>query len=464
MRKPNIVFILTDDQRFDTIGALGNAEIHTPVLDSLVSQGTVFTHAHIPGGSVGAVCMPSRAMIHSGRTLFHIENAGRSVPEEHVLLGETLRREGYQTWGSGKWHNGREAFARSFTGGDEVFFGGMADHWNVPAYHYDPSGKYNSKLPYVADPFRSNEVEYREADHINSGVHSTDSITEAGVSFIRNAPEDAPWFTYLSYLAPHDPRTMPERFLKMYNPDEISLPANYQGGHSFDNGALHIRDEELAPFPRTEEIVRRHIAEYYAMISHIDYSIGRVIEAVKEKGEFENTIFIVTGDNGLALGCHGLLGKQSLYDHSVRIPMIFTGPGIESGVRNDSFVYLLDVYPTICDMIRAPIPPSVEGISFLPLLQGEKKPVREHVFGAYAQYQRSIKRGSFKLIEYSVSGNRNTQLFDLESDPEETVNLASDPAYKEILVELRRLLVREAKDWDDRESTWGREFWESVSI
>lgn len=127
-------FFFTDDQRFDTINALGNKKIITPNIDNIVKTGVTFTHAHIPGGTSGAICMPSRAMIHSGKNLFDLHDSGSSIPADHSLLGETLRNNGYRTFGTGKWHNGTDAYARSFTDGDEIFFGGMNDHWNVLAW------------------------------------------------------------------------------------------------------------------------------------------------------------------------------------------------------------------------------------------------------------------------------------------------------------------------------------------
>ena len=126
--KPNILLFFTDDQRFDTLGALGHPHVKTPNVDRLMARGTTFTHAHIPGGTSGAICMPSRAMLHTGRTLFHLEGAGNTVPDDHTMLGERLQQEGYRTFGTGKWHNGHAAFARSFSDGGEIFFGGMGDH------------------------------------------------------------------------------------------------------------------------------------------------------------------------------------------------------------------------------------------------------------------------------------------------------------------------------------------------
>ncbi|MCK4983084.1 MAG: sulfatase-like hydrolase/transferase, partial [Victivallaceae bacterium] len=336
--KPNIVFFFTDDQRFDTINALGNEKIITPNIDSLVNTGVTFTHAHIPGGTAGAVCMPSRAMIHSGKSLFHLKNSGSSIPAEDSLLGETLKNNGYRTFGTGKWHNGTEAYARSFTDGDEIFLGGMNDHWNVPVHHYDPTGKYDSRLPYIKDWNLKNEMNHLSADHIQNGKHSSELFADASIDFIENYDADNPFFMYVSFMAPHDPCSMPEEFLTMYDDIDIELPPNFTGGHPFDTGALKIRDEMLAEFPRDQGKAKIRIKEYYAMITHADHEIGRVIKSLKDAGEFENTIFIFAGDNGLAVGQHGLMGKQNCYDHSMRIPFIFSGPGIPKNVQNESLV------------------------------------------------------------------------------------------------------------------------------
>jgi arylsulfatase A-like enzyme len=186
MIKPNIVFFFTDDQRFNTINALGNSAIRTPNIDKLVGRGTAFTHAHIPCGTSGAVCMPSRAMLHSGRSLFHLDRVGQQIPKEHTTLGQALQANGYKTFGTGKWHNGRESFNRSFEDGAEIMFGGMADHWNVPVYNRDPDGKYEKTLPYCVDAFTSREIKQRHADHINAGTHSSEMVCNAGIDFIKN--------------------------------------------------------------------------------------------------------------------------------------------------------------------------------------------------------------------------------------------------------------------------------------
>lgn len=458
-QRPNIVFFFSDDQRFDTIRALGNADVQTPTMDRLVAQGTTFTHAHIPGGTSGAICMPSRAMLHTGRTLFHLEGAGQGIPEDHAMLGEHLQAHGYRTWGTGKWHNGPASFARSFSDGAEIFFGGMDDHWNVPAFDYDPTGKYDSVLPQCPDAFKSNALKIRKGDHVTAGKHSSELFADGAIDWLERCDSDDPFFLYLSFMAPHDPRTMPQAYLDGYDPEDIPLPENFMGGHPFDNGDLKVRDEVLEAFPRDPHAVRRHIAEYYAMITHLDAQMGRVLDALTACGKADNTIVVFAGDNGLAVGQHGLLGKQNMYEHSVRVPLIFAGPGVPAGERRSAYVYLLDIFPTLCALIGVDTPDSVEGTSLVPALNDGAERVRETLFSAYRGYQRMVKDERFKLIEYAVNGRRTTQLFDLENDPLELHNLADDEAHAGVVSALRETLFQWRDDWDDAKSEWGRAFW-----
>lgn len=454
--KPNILLFFTDDQRFDTIRALGNDQIHTPNLDALVGRGTTFTHAHIPGGTCGAVCMPSRAMLHTGRTLFRLDREGQEIPEAHTTLGECFRSAGYTTFGTGKWHNGRSSYARSFSCGDEIFFGGMADHWNIPAYRFDPTGRYDDSCPFVADPFHSNTLTFRECDHIEAGKHSTDLFVDASIRFLEDRDSPAPFFIYASLMAPHDPRTMPQEFLEMYDPETITLPENFQAEHPIDTGALKIRDELLAAFPRDPTEIRRHIAEYYAMISHLDHAFGRLVGALEEKGELDNTIIVFAGDNGLALGQHGLMGKQNLYDHSVRVPLIFAGPDIPEGRQCNDLVYLLGIFPTLCDVTEVEPPESVEGKSLLPCLRDRNTNPRPFLYLAYADSIRGVTDGRTKLIEYACGA---TQLFDLSRDPLEMESIAERSSSTAILSQMRHTLLHLSRKWDDEDHPMGREFW-----
>ncbi len=458
--RPNVLFFFTDDQRFDTIAALGNEHISTPNMDKLVRRGVAFTHAHIPCGSSPAVCMPSRAMLHTGRTLFHIEGAGERISPDHVMLGEHFRANGYRTFATGKWHNGHESYARSFTDGAEIYFGGMADHWNMPASDFDPAGEYDNLKPICGNWYVDNRTYLQHCDHVSPGVHSSELLASAAVDFLHGYEGDDPFLMYVSFLAPHDPRIMPDEFRNMYDPAEVVLPPNFMPAHPFDNGELQMRDEELAAMPRTEHEIRRHIAEYYAMISHLDFEMGRVLDELDARGLTDDTIIVFAGDNGLAVGQHGLMGKQNCYEHSVRVPLIFAGPGVPAGETRDAYAYLFDIFPTLCDLCGLAAPPTVEGVSLAGALQSDKNKIRETIFAAYLGKHRMVKDRRHKLIEYVVDGTRTqTQLFDLQADPWELNNLASSPAHADILLKLRAALADWRDAWDDLATPWGQEFW-----
>lgn len=457
---PNILFFFTDDQRFDTIGALGNTKIRTPNLDRLVARGTAFTDAYIMGGSCGAVCMPSRAMLHTSRSLYHIHDMGRDVPADHAMLGETLRAAGYDTFGTGKWHNGPAAYARSFSHGGEIFFGGMGDHWNVPACDFDPTGRYEANIRQTTD-FHTQAVQRWTADHIEAGVHSTELFCDAAVDFLtERQPGGNPFFAYVSFMAPHDPRTMPQEFLDMYPPERVDLPPNFLARHPFDNGELRVRDEVLASIPRQEAEVRQHIGAYYAMITHLDDHIGRVMKTVEDQGLLDDTIVVFAGDNGLAVGQHGLFGKQNLYEHSVRVPLVFAGPGVPEGQRRDALAGLIDIFPTLCDLIDVEIPESVEGESLQPCLDDDEASVRDTLLFAYRHFMRGVRdRSGNKLIETAAAGQCHTQLFDLGGDPYEKKNLADDPYHAETVLLMRDALTSWRQDWDDNQQGHGADFW-----
>ncbi len=465
-KQPNVLLIVTDDQRYDTIRALGNPAIRTPHLDRLAGRGVSFLQAHIPSGTCGAVCMPSRAMLNTGRHLFHLQETGGDIPPEHVTMGEAFRRAGYETIGCGKWHNGCPAFARSFTQGGKIFFGGMWDHWNVPTCRYDPTGQYDNVVNFVVDFFHGNEPLKQHCDEFEPGKHSSELLTDAAISLLnQNAGNGKPFFEYVAYLAPHDPRTMPEAFRQMYDPDSIQLPPNFRETIETNYPLMVHRDEALAAYPRRPEEIRRHIAEYYGMISHLDHEIGRLLDALKASGEEENTVVVFTGDNGLALGQHGWMGKEDLYDHSIRVPLILAGPGIAENARSDAFVYLYDIFPTLCVLTGVPVPASVDGCSFAHLLppgaQGAGH--RRELYLAFDQYVRGVKDKQYKLIEYingSLPSDRFTFLFDLIRDPWETENLAALPQYAGVVARYREKLLRCRDAWEERSHPWGQLFWQ----
>lgn len=414
--RPNILFLFTDDQRFDAFGAMGNPEVITPNMDRLAERGMTFTHACIQGSVVPAVCQPSRAMLMTGRSLYH---APRDCGE-FTTLPQHLREHGYATFGTGKWHNLPDSYARSFSDGAKIFYGGMSDHLEVPVYDFHPDGRYPEEDRYIGKRF------------------SSELFSDAAIEFLERYDEDAPFMAYVSYTAPHDPRMAPREYEDLYDPGRITLPENFRPVHPFDNGEMVIRDELLAPFPRTPEVVQEHIAAYYAMITHLDAHIGRVLEALEESGRAESTIIVFAGDNGLAVGRHGLMGKQNMYDHSIRVPLVIAGPGVPEGERSDALCYLLDLFPTLCDLTDLPTPETVEGRSLAPVIRGEADGAGYlSLFFAYMQCQRAVRDERWKLVEYFGGAERVTQLFDLAADPWETANLASAPEMDEQLTRLR---------------------------
>ena len=461
----NILFIVTDDQRFDTIHALGNEQISTPNLDRLVARGTAFTQAHIPSGICGAVCMPSRAMMHTGRTPFHLEGQGGNIPPEQITLGETLKNAGYETIGLGKWHNGCPGYARSFTQGAKVFFGGMWDHWNVPTCRYDPSGAYDNVVNFVVDFFHSNHTIQQHCDEFNPGKHSSEMLTDAAIEMLRkNAGGQRPFFEYVAYLAPHDPRTMPEKFRTMYRPEDIPLPPNFRETIETNYPLMRHRDEQLAAYPRDPDEIRRNIAEYYGMISHLDHEIGRLLDALHESGEEDNTIIVFTGDNGLALGQHGWMGKEDCYEHSIRVPLIFAGKKKKKNRKLDAYVCLLDIYPTLCELLGVPVPGSVDGKSFARLLTGQQKEDqhRTDLYLAFEIWIRGVKNQRYKLIEYvndDGPGQHFTFLYDLREDPWEINNLAEKPEYRETLQSMRERMFAYRDAWEEEQHPFGKDYW-----
>jgi Arylsulfatase A and related enzymes len=454
MRKKNVVVLLADDQRYNTIHALGNDEIITPNFDKLAENGVAFTNAHIMGGTNGAICMPSRATLNTGRQLFHLPDEGQSIACEHTTIGQSFQNAGYNTCGIGKWHNGTESYARSFTDGANIFFGGMWDHWNVPVCDYHADGVYDRYINYTPNFFFDNKSTRWNCDRINAGVHSTELMAGAAIDYINSYDSEKPFYMYVAFLAPHDPRTMPEKFREMYNKDDIILPPNFIERHPIDFGIEGIRDEVLANYPRGEDEIRQHIADYYGMISHIDDALGRVIKALEDKGELDNTIIVFAADNGLAIGSHGLMGKQNLYEESVRVPLIISGCDIPKGVVTNEYACLFDLYPTLCSLCGFDKPESVETVDLSPVIfNGES--VRDEMYLAYADSVRGIKSSDYKLIEYRTDKLSATQLFNLADDPYE-LNSIDD---ENIIAQMRERMYYYRDLYGDAEHRIGKQFW-----
>jgi arylsulfatase A-like enzyme len=429
-RRPNVLFLLTDDQRADTIRELGNNVINTPNLDRLVRNGVAFTRAVC----ANPICTPSRAEILSGCNGFRngVVDFGRPIDSELLLWPQAMQRAGYQTWYVGKWHNDGHPTTRGY---DETLglFAGGGGRWAVDRVDW----KGSEITGYRGWIFQSDDgTKYPE-----KGVGLTSGISrhfaDAAIQFIRRKSEK-PFFLHVNFTAPHDPLLMPPGYEDMYDPKKIPLPPNFLPKHPFDHGNLEGRDERLLPWPRTKKLVRETIAMYYAVISHLDEQIGRIIAALEETGEADNTIIIFSSDHGLGVGSHGVRGKQNMYEHTINVPLIIRGPGIPKNERRRAQVYLRELYPTVCDLAGIEIPSSVEGQSFAQALVSNRYTHHREVFGYFRDKQRMIRNDRWKLIQYPQIDK--LQLFDLPSDPHELNDLANDRAHLSTVEDLRERL------------------------
>jgi arylsulfatase A-like enzyme len=415
-QKPNILFIFTDDQRADAMGCAGNPNIKTPNIDQLAKTGIRFENCYVMGGHHGAICAPSRAMLMTGKSLFHVYDK---------LAGETtmpmyLSRHGYECFGSGKWHNEVSSFEESFDHGKNVMTMGMSDHFEVPVRNLGPDGK-------LTEPEKKG--------------FSTDLFADAAIDYLNTYSEgtrEDPFFCYVSFSAPHDPRSPHENYIGMYGDDSMKIPGNFLELHPFAFDNMNIRDETLAPWPRTPDMIKKSIADYYALISHIDTRIGDIIQTLKNQKLYKNTIIIYAADNGLAIGSHGLLGKQNLYEHSTKVPLIMSGPGISENQTKDALIYLYDIFPTLTEHLEISLPAEIDGESFAPLLKNQEMETRKSLYTVYRNTVRAVRTKEWKLIKYPERDY--LQLFNLRNDPLEINNLITDPQYQTRVTELTALM------------------------
>lgn len=420
--RPHIVLTIADDQQPDAVAALGGPRVlQTSHLDALCRRGTAMLNAHHMGALEAAVCAPSRAMLHTGRSLWRVVPHGLTDPatgEPLPTLGGLLRDAGYDTLGVGKWHNRADSFARSFDAGASVFHGGMHDPWATPTQDFR-DGHWGRR--YTSDG------------------HATDLFADAACDYLHarsSGDDDRPFLLYVAFTSPHDPRTAPQRYHDLYDPSQIELPANVLPEHPFDNGEMEVRDEQLEATPRTPEALCQHIADYYAMVTHLDDAIGRIHAAVREAGLEDDTLVVHTSDHGLSLGRHGLMGKQNLYDESWRVPLILAGPNIPIGERRTGLCYQHDLFPTLLEAAGVDVPEPTDFRSLWPMLRGEGGSW-ETIFGAYCDVQRGVRDGRWKLIEYLSPAEKRTQLFDLQADPTEVRDLADGPHLTQMVERMR---------------------------
>ncbi len=466
-RRPNILFILADDQSphdFEFYNPA--ASLHSPVLSQLAKGGMVIDGAYHMGSFSGAVCTPSRHMIMSGRTLWHLPigpGAAKHCPPqlEQSTLPAVFNAAGYATMRTCKQGNSYEAANKLFTVRHDASKRGGTDETGS-AWH---------------------------AEQVLDYLHERET-----------AKDDRPFFIYYGFSHPHDERDGTPALLEKYgavnhtdkhslppvNPRQPGLPSNYLPAHPFPHGHPNLRDEVDVSGVwerRDPQTIRNEIGRYNACSENIDIQIGRVLERLQAMGELENTYIFYTADHGIALGRHGLQGKQNLYEHTWRVPFVVKGPGITPASRAMGNIYLLDVLATLCDLAGIAAPKSNEGLSFRPVLEGKQATIRDVLYGAYCggtkPGMRCVKHGDWKLIAYDVLDGtvREQQLFHLAENPgefltqhhdprvvavtgvkpqPEQVNLATNPQYAAKLREMEALLLAEMRRLDDPYRLWNQ--------
>ncbi len=422
--QPNVLILLADDLRNDSVGALGDLPARTPNIDRLINEGTTWTRAYVAGSNQGAVCSPSRAMLLTGhhwrglppRFVVPWRTATPDDPPLPAMLPRTMADAGWRTFFTGKWHQPREHFNACFDEGERVFFGGMGPHYGLGMFDRRDDGVYEGR----------GEPEPR---------WTSDAFADAAIASIeRGATDDRPWLTWVSFTAPHDPRTPPEDLVDAWSPDDMPLVPTAWVEHPFDNGELRVRDENLTPLPRTAADLRKELADYAGIIEGMDRSIGRILTALDDSGQADDTIVVFLADHGLGMGSHGLLGKQNLYEHSAKAPIVMRGPGVAPGVRTSALVYLHDLMPGVLERCAIETPQN-EAVPLDPEGQG-----RDAIVLGYRHQQRALVTDRWKLIVYPEAGV--LQCFDLHADPDEAVNLAGVDSEAPVGVLLRDLVAR----------------------
>ncbi len=466
-KRPNILFIIVDDQSPQDLKVYNPSSIQdTPNIDRLAAEGMTLDAAHHMGSFSGAVCTPSRHMVMCGRTVWHLPNAPKAketCPPNVIdnVMAEVFNRAGYDTMRTCKKGNSYGAANEKFSVvHDATKRGGTPETGS--AWHGD-----------------------RVMDYLNERESSGD--------------ED-PFLIYFGFSHPHDVRDGTPELLEKYgavnhtdrevlpalNEKQPALPINWLPAHPFHHGHPGLRDEVKVSGVwenRDQATIRNELGREFACNEYIDIQIGRVLEKLEAMGELDNTYIFYTADHGMAIGRHGLQGKQNLYEHTWKVPFIVKGPGIEGGSRADGNIYLLDVLSTMCDLSGLEIPGTSEGISFKPVLMGEKEVTRDVLYGVYnggtKPGMRCVKKGDWKLIKYDVMEGevRETQLFNLAENPEEyleqhqdpaviqltgvapennQVNLAGDPKYADKLAEMEELLLSEMRRLNDPWRLWNQ--------
>jgi arylsulfatase A-like enzyme len=421
-RRPNIILLVADDQRWDSMGCAGNSIIQTPNIDSLATGGTLFRQAF----ATTAICMSSRADILTGMYTRCNGIEDFITPLRPALFENTyamiLRRAGYRTGFVGKWGLGGP----------------------LPKSAYDYFQGYTNQGEYF-EPGSSKHLTVRQGDQ--------------AVEFLRQSRKDQPFCLAVSFKAPHvqdDGRDKPGIYAKY--PYDLALKDLYKDAQippprtkdtwlipEFFDQSLNLTREAPDFHPQNYQETMKCL---YRLITGLDIAVGRILAAVRDLGVEDNTVIIYTSDHGSFYGEHGFGGKWLMYEESIRTPMIVYDPRQPASLRGsgrDEMTLKIDLLPTILELAGEPLPLGAQGTSLLPLIQGENPSWRQEWFYQYHHERTAkivssegIRTGQWKYIRYINSNPLTEQLFDVQADPREENDLAAADEHRQVLENLRQ--------------------------
>jgi N-acetylglucosamine-6-sulfatase len=416
-----VVFILTDDHRYDAMSFLHHQFARTPVLDSMAANGVYLKNALV----TTSLCSPSRASILTGLYTFRhrvIDN-NRPIPPGTIYFPQYLQKAGYATAFIGKWHMGGES------DGPQPGF----DHWvsfKGQGVYVAPKGGYQLNV---------------DGKHVPLKGYMTDVLTDYAIDWLKQQkPAEKPFFLYLSHKAVHANFTPAPQYdgrfanLPFTRPaTEANTPTNYWDKPRWMHDQRNSWHGVDFPYHSNPDI-ERYYKRYCETLCSVDDSVGRVLQQLKDMGVEDNTLVIYMGDNGFMFGEHGLIDKRNAYEASIRVPLLMYCPGLFHGanVVND-VVANIDIAPTIMEAMGLQKPPHMDGLSFLPLAEGKKVPWRDYFLYVYYWEKNfpqtptmfALRSDRYKYITYYGLWDVD-ELYDLQSDPDEMKNLLYDPHYK----------------------------------
>ncbi|WP_019549704.1 sulfatase family protein [Streptomyces sulphureus] len=472
--RPNIVFIITDQQRFDTIAALGHEHALTPNLDRLVHEGTAFTHTYVTAPS----CAPSRASLFTG--LYPHSNGvlKNNDPWSHSWV-ELLAADGYRCANVGKMHtfpyetsigfHERHVVENKDRSNPTLPF--FLDQWDKAFWARglvkpDRATKYRA-MPDYQD--RLGAYVWEAPDDL----HADNFIGGLATLWLDRYPGEEPFFLQVGFPGPHPPYDPTEEHLARFDDIEMPLPVNSQADMDSQPHALKdLRRDNLEvdhdgivhlENPTDEQVLRQR-KHYMANISMIDEQVGFLIEALERRGALDDTVIIFTSDHGDCLNDHGHIQKWSMYEPSVRVPALVRGPGVVQGQLVDGLTSMMDLGPTVLQLAGIEPPEWMEAESLLPALHGEPWAGREYAFSEHARdmilqataLMTMVRDANMKLVEFIDSDEG--QLFDLEADPREEHNLWDDPKFEAHRRRLSGVIARWRGTSQLRTAPWSEQF------